>query len=31
MYGTIEFSNELYRLLPDITPDEVKGEPPKSD
>ena len=31
LVGTIEFSNELYRLFPDITPDEVKGEPPKSD
>jgi hypothetical protein len=30
MYGTIEFSNDLYRLFPDITPDELKGEPPKS-
>ena len=30
MYGTIEFSNDLYRRFPDITPDELKGEPPKS-
>jgi hypothetical protein len=30
MYGTIEFSTELYRLFPDITPDELKGKPPKS-
>jgi hypothetical protein len=30
MYGTIEFSNELYRLFPDIMPDELKSEPPKS-
>ena len=30
MHGTIEFSNELYRLFPDITPDELKGDPPKS-
>ena len=30
MVGTIEFSNELYRLFPDITPDELKREPPKS-
>jgi hypothetical protein len=30
MVGTIDFSNELYRLFPDITPDELKGEPPKS-
>ena len=29
--GTIDFSNELYRLFPDITPDELKSEPPKSD
>ena len=31
MYGTIEFSTELYRLFPDITPEELKGERPKSD
>jgi hypothetical protein len=31
MYGTIEFSTELYRLFPDIVPDELKGGPPKSD
>ncbi len=30
LVGTIEFSNDLYRLFPDITPDELKGEPPKS-
>jgi len=30
IHGTIEFSNELYRLFPDITPDELKSEPPKS-
>ena len=30
MYGTIEFSTELYRLFPDITPEELKGERPKS-
>lgn len=30
MYGTIEFSNDLSRLFPNITPDELKGEPPKS-
>ncbi len=30
MYGTIEFSTELYRLFPDITPDELKGGRPKS-
>ena len=30
MVGPIDFSNELYRLFPDITPDELKGEPPKS-
>jgi hypothetical protein len=29
--GTIEFSNELYRLFPDIIPEELKSEPPKSD
>ena len=29
--GTIDFSNELYRLFPDIMPDELKSEPPKSD
>ena len=30
MHGTIEFSNDLYRLFPDIMPDELKREPPKS-
>jgi hypothetical protein len=30
MYGTIEFSNDLYRRFPDIAPDELKGEPPKT-
>jgi len=29
LHGTVEFSNELYRAFPDITPDELKGEPPK--
>ena len=27
---TIEFSNDLYREHPDITPDELKSDPPKS-
>jgi hypothetical protein len=30
MGGTIEFSNDLYRLFPDIMPDELKSEPSKS-
>jgi hypothetical protein len=30
MHGTIEPSNDLYRLFPDIMPDEFKSEPPKS-
>ena len=30
LVGTIDFSNELYRMFPDITPDELKGESPKS-
>ena len=29
LYTTIEFSEELYRLHPDIMPDELKSEPPK--
>jgi hypothetical protein len=29
--GTIEFSNELYRMFPDITPDELKSKPSKSE
>jgi hypothetical protein len=30
LIGTIEFSNDLYREHPDITPDELKSDPPKS-
>ncbi len=30
MHGTIELSNDLYRLFPDIVPDKLKSEPPKS-
>jgi hypothetical protein len=31
MGETIQFSNELYDLFPDIMPEELKSEPPKSD
>lgn len=30
LVGTIEFSNDLHREHPDITPDELKSDPPKS-
>lgn len=30
MGPTVEMSNDLYRLFPDIIPKELKGEPPKS-
>jgi hypothetical protein len=30
MYDTIKFSNDLYEIFPDIMPDELKGEQPKS-